>query len=78
MTQTDQPVDERREKVTAFVRSEIDPSFEAGGELLPVLDSVGLVKLLMFIESDLGVVVDVSTLDFDALANVDTLLAAIS
>jgi len=74
---TDQVMDERRELLAGFIRSEVFGEFELGSELLPLLDSVSLVKLLMFIESEFHVTLDVSALGFDNFRDLDALLQTI-
>jgi acyl carrier protein len=69
--------EDRKSQLVEFVRAEAYPEFQPDDELLPVLDSMGVIKLLMFVESGFGVILDIAALGMDAFRDIDTLLAAI-
>lgn len=68
---------DKRDRLVSFIRSELSPTFETDTELLAVLDSVGFLRIVMFIESDFGVTLDISHMGAENFRNVETLLDTI-
>lgn len=66
-----------REKIVSYVRTNIDPEFDADSDqLIQVLDSVSLLQLVAYMDQELGMELDLSVLTLDALATVDSILEA--
>lgn len=65
----------RRDKIIGYVRTSVDPGFDADQhELAPILDSVSLLQLIAFIEQDLGVALDLPSLRLEMFASVDSVV----
>lgn len=65
----------RREKIVQYIRSAVDPEFDAEADVLTqVLDSVSLLQLIVYIDQELGVSLELSDLTLDAFASVDAVL----
>lgn len=68
-----------RDEIVNYVRTHIDAQFEPDGDLLiQALDSVSLLQLVAFIDQELGVELELSTLTLDAFATVDSVLQTIA
>jgi acyl carrier protein len=67
-----------REKLIEYIRTNVDPEFDADEQALTqVLDSVSLLQLITYIDQELGIPVDMSSLTLDMFASLDTLLEAL-
>lgn len=67
-----------REKLIDYIRTNVDPEFDADEQALTqVLDSVSLLQLITYIDQELGIPVDMSSLTLDMFASLDTLLEAL-
>jgi acyl carrier protein len=67
-----------RERIITYVRSACDPEFDAERhELAPLLDSVALLQLIAFIERELGVSLDLSSLRLEMFASVESVVRTI-
>jgi acyl carrier protein len=67
-----------REKLIEYIQTNVDPEFDADEQALTqVLDSVSLLQLITYIDQELGIPVDMSSLTLDMFASVDTLLEAL-
>lgn len=66
------------EQLTAYVRSNASPDFDPGNDrLLDVLDSVGLLQLIMFIEQEFQIVLDPASLSIEVFIDLRSLAAAL-
>ncbi|HEY6881538.1 MAG TPA: hypothetical protein VI299_26110 [Polyangiales bacterium] len=66
----------RHDKIVSFIHNQIEPEFDAEADTLTdVLDSVSLLQLVEFIDQELGVQLELSTLSLDSFATVESLLA---
>lgn len=64
-----------REKLIEYIRTNVDPEFDADEQALTqVLDSVSLLQLITYIDQELGIPLDMSSLTLDMFASLDTLL----
>lgn len=72
-----EPRNDKRDRLVAFIRTELSPTFEVDAELLAVLDSVAFLRIVMFVESDFGVTLDMSHMGAENFRNVETLLDTI-
>jgi len=69
----------RRERLVQYVRENLDPEFDAAQQpLAQLLDSVSLMQLIMFIDTELRVPLDLSSLSLEWFATVDTLVAELN
>lgn len=69
----------RRERLVQYVRENLDPEFDAEQQpLAQLLDSVSLMQLIMFIDQELRVPLDLSSLSLEWFATVDTLVAELN
>lgn len=67
-----------REKLIDYIRTNVDPEFDPDEQALTqVLDSVSLLQLITYIDQELGIPVDMSSLTLDMFASLDTLLEAL-
>jgi len=65
----------RKEKLVAYIRQDIDDEYDPDqDELIALMDSVSLLQLIMFIDQDLGIQLDMSSLSQENFANMDALL----
>lgn len=69
---------DHREKIVSYIRTYIDPEFDADHDVLTqVLDSVSLLQLVVFIDQELGIPLELSNLTLDAFASVDSVVAVL-
>jgi acyl carrier protein len=69
----------RFEQIVSFIQLQVEPEFDPTADALTqVLDSVSLLQLVEFIDSELGVQLDMSSLTLDAFATVDTVVAMLA
>lgn len=65
----------RREQLITYLRSSIDPNFDADQhELGSLLDSVSLIQLITFIDEELGISLDLPSLRLEMFMTVESLL----
>ena len=66
------------EKLTAYVRENVSPEFDpANDRLLDVLDSVGLLQLIMHIEHEFQIFLDPGSLSIEVFMDLYSLCAAL-
>jgi acyl carrier protein len=65
----------RRERLVAYVRETVDREFDPDQQrLIEVLDSVSLLQLIMFIDQELGITLDLSSLGVEMFTTIDTVV----
>lgn len=66
------------EELTSYVRDNVAPEFDpAHDRLLDVLDSVGLLQLIMYIESEFQITLDPASLSIEVFLDINSLSAAL-
>jgi acyl carrier protein len=69
----------RRERLVQYVRDNLEPEFDPERQpLTQLLDSVSLMQLIMFIDQELRVPLDLSSLSLEWFATVDTLVTELN
>ena len=64
-----------RQQIVDFVRNNVDAEFDPERDVLTqVLDSVSLLQLVVFLDQELGIALDLSSLTLDVFASVDSLV----
>jgi acyl carrier protein len=73
------PADHYYEALTQYLRSNVSPEFDpANDSLVDLLDSVGFLRLIVFIEEEFGIALDPVLLSLDTFADVGTVSTALA
>ena len=67
------------QRLTAYVQQNVVAEFDpTNDKLIDVLDSVGLLQLIMHIESDFNIVLDPASLSIEVFLDIDSLAKALN
>ncbi len=62
-----------KDRLLAYLRERVNANFGPQDRLLDFLDSVAILQLVLFIEQELGISLDMSQLDLEVFATLDSL-----
>jgi acyl carrier protein len=68
----------RRERLVAYIQEAVDPEFNPDHQrLMEILDSVSLLQFILFIDQELGIPLDLSSLGIEMFTTIDTVVQAL-